>query len=81
MIRQLTEHIVCDSEICHGQPTFKGTRILVKGVLEQLEAGWDWDKIIYAWDDKIDEAAIREVIQLASGSFLRELETETAKAA
>ena len=27
-------HIVTDPKVCHGQPTFRGTRILVADVLE-----------------------------------------------
>jgi uncharacterized protein (DUF433 family) len=33
--KQLGKYIVADPEICHGKPTFKGTRILVKTVLAQ----------------------------------------------
>src|SRR6266478_3822616 len=29
-------YIVSDPKICHGQPTFRGTRILVADVLERL---------------------------------------------
>ena len=32
-------YITVDSQICHGQPCFKGTRVLVYLVLELLEAG------------------------------------------
>ena len=28
-------HIVTDPKICHGKPTFRGTRVLVADVLEQ----------------------------------------------
>jgi len=34
---ELGKHIVADSKICGGQPTFKSTRIIVWLVLEQLE--------------------------------------------
>ena len=33
------QYIVADPDICHGQPTFKGTRIMVKSVLEMLTKG------------------------------------------
>ena len=36
---ELGRHIVADSKICGGQPTFKDTRIMVWLVLEQLEEG------------------------------------------
>ena len=35
----LDEHIVVESGICHGKPTFKGTRVMVWQVLEMLEGG------------------------------------------
>jgi uncharacterized protein (DUF433 family) len=31
--KELGQYIVADPEICHGQLTFKGTRIMVKSVL------------------------------------------------
>jgi uncharacterized protein (DUF433 family) len=38
-IRKINNYIVMDPDICHGKPTFKGTRIMVYLVLEMLEAG------------------------------------------
>jgi hypothetical protein len=34
--RMIGRYIVADPEICHGQPTFRGTRILVADVMEQV---------------------------------------------
>ena len=42
----LNEYIVADPEICHGKPTFKGTRIMVWQVLEMLAAGETSEDII-----------------------------------
>ena len=36
---KLNQYIVADSEICGGQPTFDGTRVMVWQVLEILAAG------------------------------------------
>ena len=36
---EINNYIVADSEICHGKPTFKGTRVMVWQVLEMLEGG------------------------------------------
>ena len=33
------EEIVLDPAICHGRPTFQGTRVLVSAVLAYLAAG------------------------------------------
>lgn len=35
----INKYIVADPEICHGKPTFKGTRIMVWQILEMLSAG------------------------------------------
>lgn len=32
----INEYIVADPQICHGKPTFKGTRIMVWQILEML---------------------------------------------
>jgi len=35
----INRYIVADAEICHGKPTFKGTRIMVWQILDMLAAG------------------------------------------
>lgn len=62
---ELGKHIVADPEICGGQPTFKGTRIMVWIVLEQIEEGLTWTQIVGEWDGKIKEPAIAEAISIA----------------
>jgi len=39
-------YVITDPEICHGKPTFRGTRILVADVLEQVADGLAWETII-----------------------------------
>ena len=42
MNRQLIgRYIVTDPHICHGQPTFRGTRIMVSQVLEQVASSME----------------------------------------
>ena len=36
---QINKYIVADTEICHGKPTFKGTRVMVWQVLDLLAVG------------------------------------------
>jgi uncharacterized protein (DUF433 family) len=62
---ELGRHIVADSKICGGQPTFKGTRIMVWIVLEQLEDGLTWEEISREWDDKVGAEAIGEAVAIA----------------
>ena len=64
-------YIVSDSRICHGKPTFRGTRVLVADVLEQVSNGMAWETIIEEWNDSITKEAIGEAVQLASQALLK----------
>ena len=46
---EINKYIVADSRICHGKPTFKGTRIMVWQVLDMLEAGETPKEIMQAY--------------------------------
>jgi len=62
---ELGRHLVADSEICGGQPTFKGTRIMVWIVLEQLEDSLTWDEVVAEWGGKVSKQAIAEAIAIS----------------
>ena len=64
-------HIVTDPKICHGKPTFRGTRVMVADVLEQVASGIAWETIIEEWNDSITKDAIKEAVQLASQALLK----------
>jgi len=72
--RQLGRYIVADPEICHGKLTFRGTRIFVADVLEQVASGMVWEAIIEEWDGGITEEAITEAVQLAAQALLRHVD-------
>ena len=59
------QYIVADPEICHGKLTFRGTRIFVSDVLDDVSSGMDWDTIIDQWHGHITKEAIAEAVQLA----------------
>ena len=63
-------YIVRDPAICHGRPTFRGTRILVADVLWQVSQGLPWTRIVADWDGRVSEGAITEAIQLATQAFI-----------
>jgi len=65
----LGRYIVADPEICHGKPTFIGTRIMVSQVLEQVASGMVWEAIIDEWRGSINKEAIAEAVRLASQAF------------
>jgi uncharacterized protein (DUF433 family) len=67
--KPLGRFIVMDPEICHGKPTFLGTRIMVEQVLKQVAGGKDWDAIVIEWRGRISKEAIAEAVALASQSF------------
>lgn len=70
-VQSLGRYIVADSKICHGKPTFRGTRVLVADVLEQVADGMAWESIIDEWNGSISAEAISEAIQLASQALLK----------
>lgn len=56
--------IVVNSEICHGKPVFKGTRIMVWQILELLEAG-ETPKDIFAAYPTLPAGAIESALHFA----------------
>jgi uncharacterized protein (DUF433 family) len=46
---EIGEHLVIDPEVCHGQLTFKGTRIPVETVLLFLATGRTIDWVLAEW--------------------------------
>lgn len=64
-------HIVSDPKICHGKPVFRGTRVLVSDVLEQVASGMTWETIVEEWNDSITKEAIGEAVELASQALLK----------
>jgi|SRR5437868_5785063 uncharacterized protein (DUF433 family) len=68
---ELGDYIVADPEICHGKPTFKGTRIMVWQVLDDVEEGRSWDFICNTrWGGKISFQAVAEAVRLAKEAWL-----------
>ena len=66
---KLGRHVVTDSHICHGSPTFVGTRIMVAQVLEMVADGTPWEEIIAEYGGKVSRAGIAEAVRLAGRSF------------
>ena len=71
-------YIVMDPAICHGRPTFRGTRILVADVLWQVAQEIPWGTIVAEWDGRVSEAAIAEAIQLATQAFIERADSVAA---
>ncbi len=63
-------YVVADPEICHGKPAFRGTRVLVADVLEQVADGLAWETIIQEWRGSVSYGAIAEAVRLSRQAFL-----------
>jgi uncharacterized protein (DUF433 family) len=72
--KEYGQYIVADPEICHGQLTFKGTRIMVRSVLEMLAEGYDWDRISAEYYGRVSREAIAEAIHLAREALIGKTE-------
>ena len=72
-------YIVSDPKICHGKPTFRGTRIMVSQVMEQIANGMAWEAIIDEWRGSITKEAIAEAIRIASQAFFEHADEYTLK--
>ena len=70
-MRILGRHVVSDPRICRGKPTFRGTRVRVEDVLEQVASGMAWETIIEEWNRSVTLEAIREAVQLASQALAK----------
>ena len=62
---EINKYIVIDSEICHGKPTFKDTRIMVYLVLEMLQAGATIKEILEAYPS-LTEKHIKAALEFAA---------------
>lgn len=67
---ELGEYIVADPLVCHGKPTYKGTRIMVWQILEALADGESVNELVKAWGGRVSKAAVLETIRLAGGALL-----------
>jgi uncharacterized protein (DUF433 family) len=77
----LGRYIVADPEICHGKLTFRGTRVFVAHVLEQVADGMPFESIEESWGG-VDHEAIKEAVRLAREALLKywpEMEVKDAQ--
>jgi uncharacterized protein (DUF433 family) len=62
---EINDYIVIDSEIGHGKPTFRDTRIMVYIVLEMLQDGATTKEIIEAYPS-LTEKHIKAALEFAA---------------
>lgn len=61
----VNKYIVADPKICHGKPTFKGTRIMLWQVLEMLATG-EKEKDIFNAFPSLTKQHIKAALEYAS---------------
>ena len=66
------ERIVRDPEICGGQPTIKGTRVLVLDILDWIKEGISFDEILENFPS-ITREDIQEIIAYAKDMIAGEV--------
>jgi len=72
MRAEINNYIVIDSEIGHGKPTFRGTRVMVHTILEMLGAGASIEDILAAYPSITKnhiKSALEYASKIAEGSF------------
>src|SRR5436189_2112999 len=67
---ELGEYVVADPLICHGKPTYKGTRIMVWQILEALADGESVNELVKAWGGRVSRQAVLETIRLSRNALL-----------
>jgi uncharacterized protein (DUF433 family) len=70
MVEANGTHVVVDQRICHGSPTFRGTRIFVSDILGDVVRGAPWFVIVNRWGGRVTEVAITEAVCLARDAFV-----------
>ncbi len=66
---EVGKHLVVDPRVCHGQLTFKGTRVPVDTVLYYLSTGRTIRQILKDWPE-LKRAAVVEAILLAADALV-----------
>ena len=80
MVQEFGKYLVADAQICHGKLTFRGTRVFVSDVLDQVASGMNWDAIIEEWHGSIGRDAIAEAVRFAKDALLKQTNAPIAEA-
>ncbi|MEK6892164.1 MAG: DUF433 domain-containing protein [Nanoarchaeota archaeon] len=62
---EISKNVVADTEICHGKPTFRGTRVLVSDIVELVAAGESVGSILKSFPS-LTEDMVREALEYAA---------------
>jgi uncharacterized protein (DUF433 family) len=70
MSKALGRFVISDPAVCHGLPTFLGTRVFVSAVLDDVARGMAWEAIIERWHGSISKDAIAGAVRLAREALI-----------
>jgi uncharacterized protein (DUF433 family) len=76
---ELGEYIVSDPEICGGDLTFKGTRMLVRDALYLVAKGHSLERVSEEFYGRVSREAIAEAVSLAREALLEKTEKRVEK--
>ena len=64
------QHLVADPRVCHGELTFRGTRVPVETVMSYLANGYSLAYLRKSWPE-VSAEAIQEAVNLASEQLVQ----------
>jgi uncharacterized protein (DUF433 family) len=64
------KHLVADPRVCHGDLTFRGTRVPVETILLYLAEGYSLTYLRKSWPE-VSAEAIQEAVSLAAGLLVQ----------
>jgi len=71
------EHLIVDPRVCHGELTFRGTRVPVETILGYLAKGYSMAYLHKSWPE-VSAAAIQEAVNLASERLIQHYREQTS---
>jgi uncharacterized protein (DUF433 family) len=81
MSQALGRFVVSDPAVCHGLPTFRGTRVLVSDVLDDVARGMAWEAITERRHGSISKDAIAEAVRVAREALINHADELVADSA
>jgi uncharacterized protein (DUF433 family) len=69
------EYLVVDPRVCHGELTFRGTRVPVETILRYLAKGYSLAYLRKSWPE-VSSKAIQEAVHLASEQLIQHYRTK-----
>lgn len=67
-MQAIGQYLVIDPDVCHGQMTFRGTRIPVDTALSYLARGYSVEQLCASWPE-LTVDAVKEAVIAAADSL------------